>query len=91
MERIMNANPAFVPTASSRRSVSTKGFNRGELENLIANVDAAEKACPCRRGAYRYEECPKCGATSSHPCGPVVSAEGKVVSAVRQMLNGDKQ
>jgi hypothetical protein len=26
----LGADPAFVPTASSRQGVSTKGFNRGE-------------------------------------------------------------
>jgi hypothetical protein len=53
----MGADPAFVPTASSRQGVSTKGFNRGEdawVEALCAFYERdclPQKAANIRAGA----------------------------------------
>lgn len=63
--------------------------NIAELTGLIEAVDAAEKACPIRNGSSGNEKCPKCRATSSEPCGPVVSAEYQVVQGVRRLLTQD--
>lgn len=62
------------------------GFDPERIRELLAKVDAAADACPCRKTSIPYDACPKCGATSSEPCGPVVTAEGDVVSELREML-----
>lgn len=57
------------------------------LAEAVAAVDAADAACPVRNGKARHsDECPKCRATTSHPCGPVVNAEFKVVEQARSLL-----
>lgn len=56
-----------------------------ELTALVAKIDAASAACPVRQRGYQ-DKCPRCGATSSDPCGPVLTAEHELVQRVRVLI-----
>lgn len=57
------------------------------LEQALAAVDAADKACPVRASGSDPDRCPKCGATSSQNCGPEVTALAKLADGVRAALS----
>jgi hypothetical protein len=57
------------------------------LAEAIAEVDAADAACPVRNGRSAYRAvCPKCGANTSQGCGPIEEASYRVVTQARALI-----
>jgi len=63
----MGANPAFVPTASRRPGVSTKGFNRGDGPPCGPNFSPGD-------GCY---ECWFCGRMPHRECQAYYPEDGE--------------
>src|ERR1051326_5599156 len=89
--RVPDGTGLSSPTEPSSTVSALTGFDPSRISaeamnDLYAAIERekrAERECPVTRGKYRYEPCPKCGATPKDTCQPVNLANWAIARAAR--------